>query len=223
MGENWDRSWLLGWRDVTRSGAERTFVPAVLPFSALGHKVIPAFPKDRTQGLLLQATWSSMVFDYVARQKISGTSMMQFIVKQLACPSPDAFDQHTPWDCHSTPFDWIRPYVLELSYTSWRLKPYAEDMGDDGRPFHWIPERRALLRAELDAGFVHLYGLQREEAEHVLNSFDVLRKYEERDYGEYRTQRLVLDAYDRMAKAIADGGKGWTPLAGTPAGLGPRH
>ena len=34
----------------------------------------------------------------------------------------------------------------------------------------------------------------------------VVRKYDERDYGEYRTRRLVLDAYDRMASAIANGG-----------------
>ena len=53
-----------------------------------------------------------------------------------------------------------------------------------------------------------MYGLAREEAEHVLDSFFVVRKYDERDHGEYRTKRLVLEAYDRMAAAIANGGKG---------------
>jgi hypothetical protein len=42
-----------------------------------------------------------------------------------------------------------------------------------------------MLRADLDAAFLHVYGLDREEAEHVLDSFVVARKYEERDYGEY--------------------------------------
>lgn len=51
----------------------------------------------------------------------------------------------------------------------------------------------------------------------------MVRKYEERDFGEYRTKRLVLEAYDRMAEAIANGGKGWKPLAHPPAGHGPRH
>ena len=51
-----------------------------------------------------------------------------------------------------------------------------------------------------------MYGLSREEVEHVLDSFFVVRKYDERDYVEYRTKRLVLDAYDRMASAIANGG-----------------
>lgn len=85
---------------------------------------------------------------------------------------------------------WLKTYVLELSYTSWRLKPYAEDLGDHGQPFHWNAERRALLRADLDAAFLHVYGLDRTQAEHVLDSFFVIRKYEERDFGEYRTKTL---------------------------------
>ena len=101
--------------------------------------------------------------------------------------------------------------------------PTPQDLGDDGPPFRWDPERRALLRADLDAGFLHVYGLDRDEAEHVLDSFPVVRKYDERDFGEYRTKRLVLEAYDRMAEAIANGGKGWKPLADPPAGHGPRH
>jgi hypothetical protein len=103
------------------------------------------------------------------------------------------------------------------------LQPYAQDLGDNGPPFRWDPECRALLRADLDAAFLHVYGLNREEAGHLLDSFLVVRKYEERDLGEYRTRRLVLEAYDRMATAIANGGKGWKPLADLPAGQGPRH
>jgi hypothetical protein len=149
--------------------------------------------------------------------------MNYFIVKQIACPGPDVFEGAAPWNNAVNLAGWVRPYVLELSYTSWRLKPYSTDLGDDGAPFHWAPERRSLLRADLDAGFLHIYGLDRREAEHVLDSFNVVRKYDERDYGEYRTKRLVLEAYDRMAYAIANGGKGWRPLADPPAGQGPRH
>jgi hypothetical protein len=103
------------------------------------------------------------------------------------------------------------------------LKSYADDLGTAGPPFRWDPDRRALLRADLDASFLHIYGLDREESEHVLDSFPVTRKYEERDFCEYRTKRLVLKAYDRMAEATACGGKGWKPLADPPAGHGARH
>jgi hypothetical protein len=220
---NWGGRWLLGWRDNTKASNERTFIPSVLPTSAAGDTLLLAYPSNPRHGPLLQAVWSSLVFDYVARQKLSGSHIKYFTTKQLACPRPSAFDECTPWYAHLTLADWVRPYVLELSYTSWRLKPYAEDLGDDGPPFHWLPDRRALLRADLDAAFLHVYGLNRKESEHVLDSFPVVRKYEERDHDEYRTKRLVLEAYDRMAGAIGKGGKGWQPLADVPAGSGPRH
>lgn len=223
LNDRWDRMWLLGWRDIARASDTRTYVPSVFPVSAVNDKFLLALPAVTRHGLQLHAMWSSLIFDYVARQKISGAAMKYFIIKQLACPTPDDFTRAAPWHPGATLADWLLPYVLELSYTSWRLQPYAHDLGDDGPPFHWDPERRALLRADLDAAFLHIYGLRRDEAEHVLDSFFVVRKYEERDFGEYRTRRLVLDAYDRMATAIANGGTGWKPLADIPAGRGPRH
>lgn len=223
LNDRWDRNWLLGWRDIARASDSRTFVPSAFPVSAVNHKFPLALPADPHDGPLLHALWSSLAFDYVARQKLSGSGMTYFIVKQLACPTPAQFTRTAPWHPSTTLTDWLLPYVLELSYTSWRLLPYAQDLGDDGPPFRWDPERRALLRADLDAAFLHIYGLRRDEAEHVLDSFFVVRKYEERDFGEYRTRRLVLEAYDRMATAIANGGTGWEPLADVPAGHGPRH
>jgi hypothetical protein len=172
---------------------------------------------------LLYAVTSSLAFDYVARQKHSGANMQYFLVKQLACPAPMTFESRAEWCLDYRLADWLRGYVLELSYTSWQLLQYARDLGDTGPPFRWNPERRALLRGDLDAAFMHVYGLTRPEVEHVLDSFFVVRKYEERDFGEFRTRRLVLEAYDRMAAAIARGGMGWEPLAGIPAGQGPRH
>lgn len=222
LAVRWDRQWLMGWRDIARASDMRTFVPSTFPFTAAGNKFPLAFPANPSHGPLLHAVWSSIIFDYISRQKISGTGITYFIVEQLACPTPVVFDEPTPWQPAHTLAAWITPYVLELSYTSWRLQAYAQDMHDSGPPFRWNPERRALLRADLDAAFLQVYGLTRSEAEHVLDSFPVVRKYDERDHGEYRTRRLVLDAYDRMNEA-ASGGANWTPLAGLPAGQGSRH
>ncbi|UPU43167.1 MULTISPECIES: Eco57I restriction-modification methylase domain-containing protein [Rhodococcus] len=223
LHEKWDRQWLLGWRDITNASNQRTFVPSALPASAVGDKFLLAFPKNSAHGPLLHTVWSTLAFDYVARQKISGTGMKYFIVKQLACPTPSIFEERAAWQSERSLAAWVTPYILELSYASWRIRPYAQEMGDNGAPFHWDPERRSLLRADLDAAFLHVYGLTRSESEHVLDSFPVVRKYEERDHGEYRTRRLVLEAYDRMATAIARGGTGWESLAEVPAGEGPRH
>ncbi|MFV8230242.1 Eco57I restriction-modification methylase domain-containing protein [Mycolicibacterium fortuitum] len=219
----WDRRWLLGWRDITNASNERTFVPSVLPASGVGHVFPVALTDDLAMNIRLHCLWSSIIFDFIARQKLSGVHMTYNIVQQLAAPCPSGFERPAPWRPSEHLETWLKPYVLELAYTSHRLRPYARDLDDNGPPFRWDSGRRALLRSDLDAGFLHIYGLDRDEAEHVLDSFFVVRKYEERDFGEYRTKRLVLEAYDRMAEAIANGGKGWKPLAAPPAGHGPRH
>ncbi len=127
MPEGWDRAWLLGWRDITNSGNERTFVPTVLPRSAVGNSLSLALPADPSDAPLLQVLWSSFPFDYVARQKASGSHMNYFTVKQLACPEPAAFDDVPSWsDAPLSVF--VRPRVLELAYTSHRLAQYAIDV-----------------------------------------------------------------------------------------------
>jgi hypothetical protein len=221
LAGRWERDWLFGWRDITNASNMRTMVPCVLPRSAVGHKFPLAFPAQPSDAPLLQAVWSSLAYDYVVRQKLSGTGMTYFIVKQLACPTPAAFAEVPAWA--STPLrDVVLPRVLELSHTSYRIAPYARDMGDNGPPFRWNPERRTAIRAELDAVVMHVYGLGRDEVAHVLDSFPVVRKYEERDYGEFRTKRLVLDCYDAMAAAAA-ARVAWRSPLDPPPGAGCRH
>ena len=53
------------------------------------------------------------------------------------------------------------------------MRPFAEDLGFDGPPFAWDEDRRALLRAELDAFFAWAYGLSRDELRYVLDPADV--------------------------------------------------
>ncbi len=77
--------------------------------------------------------------------------------------------------------------------------------------FKWDEERRARLRAELDAFFAKLYGLTEEELRYILDpqdvfgpnfpgeTFRVLKEKEIRQFGEYRTKRLVLKAWERLA------------------------
>jgi hypothetical protein len=117
---------------------------------------------------------------------------------------------HPPSSFTQGAIDFIQPRILELTYTAHDLKPWAEDLDYDGPPFRFDPERRALLRAELDAFYAHLYGLSRDELRYVLDpadvmgpdypseTFRVLKTNELRQFGEYRTQRLVLEAWDRL-------------------------
>ena len=150
---------------------------------------------------------SSLVLDYIARQKIGGTHLTVEMLKQLPVLPPD---RYTDAD-----LAFIVPRILELTYTAHDLKPWAEDLGYDGTPFAFTPERRAVLRAELDACYARLYGLTRDELRYILDpsdvmgadypseTFRVLKNSEIREFGEYRTARLVLREFDRMALADA--------------------
>lgn len=79
-----------------------------------------------------------------------------------------------------------------------------------------------MIKCELDAMMFHVYGLTRPEVEHVMDSFLVVRKYDERAHGEFRTKRLILEYYDLLAEAIASGVPYQTPID-PPPGQGPRH
>ncbi len=66
---------------------------------------------------------------------------------------------------------------------------------------------------------LHLYKLTRSQSEWLLDSFTVLRKYEEADYSEFRTKRIVLEIYDAMASAIRLGQPFQTSLDPPPGAL----
>jgi hypothetical protein len=218
----WDREWLLGWRDIARSTDYRTFITSTFPVGGAGDTLLlspSSSPKDVP---LLAGIWASLMFDFVTRNNISGTHLKFHLVKQLACPTPAQLGVASPWLPTASISDEIRDRVRELTVTSWRMVPFARDMGDFGPPFRWLPARREQIRAELDAMMFHVYGLDRDEVDYVLDTFTVMRKYDERDHGEYRTKRLILEYYDLLASSISSGVGYVTPISPMP-GDGPRH
>jgi hypothetical protein len=94
------------------------------------------------------------------------------------------------------------PRVVELTYTAYDLRAFAEDVGFLSEPFQWSPQRREVLRAELDAAFFQLYGLDRDDVSYVMDTFPIIRSRDVRAHGEYRTKRLVLEVYDELSQAI---------------------
>jgi hypothetical protein len=118
----------------------------------------------------------------------------------------------------------IEKRVLELTYSADNLSSFYEDVVaenpaldirvglDRGTPWRWDPERRAVLCAEMDAIYARLYGLSREDLRYILDPAEVMGaglperniqrvlkdKRNPSMLGEYRTRRLVLEAWDRM-------------------------
>jgi len=168
-----------------------------------------AFRKEARIFAILLANLSSLTLDFVARHKAGGTHLNYFVYKQLPILPPDRYTE--------TDVAFIVPRVLELTYTSHDLASWARDLGYEGTQFDFDPERRSVLRSELDAWYARAYGLVRDDLRYVLDpadvmgedypseTFRVLKNNEIKAFGEYRTQRLVLREFDRMALAEASG------------------
>lgn len=196
--------WLFGFKNVTSPSNERTMICSPIPRVGVGHSM-PIITKEGGWGKIGAAfisCLSSIVFDYIARQKVGGVNFTFFFLKQIPVIPPQKYTE--------SDLAFIVPRVLELAYTSHSMAPFARDLGFDGPPFAWDEDRRAHLRAELDAWYALAYGLTRDELRYVLDpkdvmgadypseTFRVLQKNEIAKHGEYRTQRLVLAAYDAL-------------------------
>ena len=73
--------------------------------------------------------------------------MSFFILKQLPVLPPETYLEDAVQD-----LKWVElvvPRVLELTYTTHDLKPFAQDLGYDGPPFPWDEDRRHRLKCEL--------------------------------------------------------------------------
>ena len=201
LADRASNQWFISWRDVGPS--ERTLVIAIIPKSAVGHASPILFSNvNPTDRVAIVGILSSLVVDYAVRQK--SNRMTFFVLEQV--PILNLSHVHREEDfLGGTVADWLATRVFELSFTSEELAPLAADLGRNHPPFRWQSERRAALQTEIDAAVLHLYCLDRSQAEWLLDSFTVLKKYEERDHDEFRTKRLVLEIYDEMAAAKREG------------------
>lgn len=202
-GRSWNRSWVMSMRDVTNATNERSAIFAIRPFLPANDKLPSVFVEHPARHVAcLIGNLSSLALDFVARQKIGGTNLASFIVEQFPILLPSFYTEPR--------LAFIVPKVLELTYTSHSLASFAHDLGHEGPPFAWDEDRRAHLRADLDAFYARAYGLTRDELRYILDpadvkgpdypseTFRVLKEKEIRQHGEYRTRRLVLAAWDRM-------------------------
>ena len=114
-------------------------------------------------------------------------------------PDFKAFTNPGAWTKGTSMSDWFVERSLELSFTSMSMKPYAMGLGFMGQPYIYSEARRREIRAELDAAAFLLFGMHREDVEHILDSFPVLQRREIKAFGEYVSRNLVLAKYDAFS------------------------
>jgi len=221
--KGWTRNWLVGWRDICRATDERTLIACVLPRAGVGHTV-PLFMTTHAPKLVaaLLANFSALVMDFCARVKVGGAHMTYGYLKQLPVLPPSRYSE--------ADLAFILPRVLELTYTAHDLQAWAQDLGFEGAPFTFDPDRRAEIRGELDAYYARLYGLNEEKLRYILDpadvmgedypseTFRVLKNRELKEFDYYRTQTLVMREFNRMALAD-ERGELYVSLLNPPPGV----
>ena len=218
----WQKKWSLCFRAISKPTNERTFVCSPIPnATGVGNSATLLYAERGTMPVAsLCAMLSSIVFDYTIRQKVGGKNISTFFVKQFPVLTPDQIPSVMQWQ--------IVKRVAELCYFNHDMDGWAEELWEEmseeqraelpqlgaQQPWVYNPERRAILQAELDAIFAHLYGLDTEDLRYILDpedicgkgcineTFRVLKDNELRQYGEYRTKRLILEAWNKFGYNI---------------------
>jgi hypothetical protein len=209
------REWAIGFRDIARATDARTMIACILPSVAAGN-TLPLLlqePAHAADACKLLANLNALAFDFVARQKVQSTHLNWYILEQLPVIAPERFDEALPaafahemrrtglMNGHHpqpTVADFVVPQVLALSYTAHDLAPFAHDLGYvDAQgavlpPVRWDDDERRQRLAALDALFMHLYGLDEDEACYVMETFPIVREQDEAAFGHFRTRDDVL-------------------------------
>lgn len=201
----------IGFGDVASTTNQRGLVAALLPGCTVsGHKVptIEFLGGDDEDLLLWLGVANSLAMDYLVRKKVSLT-MSYTIMDSL--PFPRDFDA-TPAS------DEIVRRVCALCAVGPEMEAFREaavgagilpsvaDVVED-------PDRRAMLAAEIDVLVARdVYGLTKDEMLYILDpanilgedcgieTFKALRNREMREFNEYRTQNLIIAAWDRLGR-----------------------
>ena len=193
----------LCFKDVTSPTNQRTVIGAMIPNVAVVNSA-PLMLHDEsiTPRLIccLLGNFNSLILDFIARQKVGGLHLNFFIVEEFPMFHPDRYEKKCPWDKSQTLEKWISDRVLKLTCTANDMKPLAKAAGFDPPVHKWDAEEREQLMAELDAAFFRLYGIQRDDVEYILGTFQGLRDDAAKlsALGIPSQTQVILEAYDRL-------------------------
>jgi hypothetical protein len=156
--QSFSPKWFMGWRDITNATNERTLIASAIPRVAVGNNLPLAFASGINGALRLSllALANSFVVDYVTRQKVGGTHINYFYLKQFPFLDPAALERSALGRGVST-ISFVADRVARLLYTGADLSALAADFNVAQVPQVWDDEERWLARCELDAAFFHLY------------------------------------------------------------------
>jgi hypothetical protein len=191
----------IGFGDVANPRNQRSFTATLIPPHVVcGHKV-PTFVFDSEHEwayLPWLAVANSFTMDWLARCRLTAPTMSYTLLDSLPFPRPSLTDNLVQS---------LAPIVLRLVCTAPEMTPFWNRMAKYGfvegvaegsvPPSAFVePYARAIARAELDAFIAaRVFDLTTQELSDILDTFETLRRSEERTRQEFRTKKLILDAF----------------------------
>jgi hypothetical protein len=199
------RDALFIFRDVCRAFTDsRTARGTLVPWCAAGNSAPVLIFQDaggiqrKERMLLFACIFGSFVFDFIVRQKLSSAHLNRFTLAQIATPRPESFQRKLLFDgVEGAASEQVVGTAFGLFCNTESMLPFFKDFGVSA-PVPWDPAARDRARCLIDAIIAKCYGLTRSEYAYVLTRFPILQRQENEKYGEFRSERLCLEAWDRL-------------------------
>jgi len=185
----WEHKWYLAYRVISSSTNERCSIASVIPKSIVSYSAYLIFIDNLNDLLLHTANMNSFWFDFTVRAKVT-LNFPPVILEQCPCIKSEHISESI--------LNEIESRVLKLTYTSTDLNDFGEAFGLT-TPHQWNDKERFQLQCELDAIYAHLYGLEKEEMDYILETFPIVKRKDIAKYGSYRTKETILQLYDEFA------------------------
>ena len=199
----WDAGWVFAFRDIADATTNvRTSVGTIAPFMPFGNTApLLTFENENPEkATIFTAFFNSFVFDFALRQSIGGTHLNKYILKQLPMPTPEDVEEFIVQtnDTNETLNDFLKNRGQKLIWTSHSLDSLGDGLDPASEPYSWDESERRTLRAEIDGAIAQVYDIPRDDFAYILDQFEILKDRENKEYGEYRTKKDCLAAFDKI-------------------------
>jgi len=199
----WNADWIFAFRDVADATTNvRTSVGTIAPFRPFGNTapLLTFNDEDPEKVTVFTTFFNSFVFDFALRQSIGGTHLNKYILKQLPMPTPEDVEEFTVQTngMSKSLNDFLKNRGQKLIWTSDSLDGLGDGLGSADGPYTWDENERRTLRAEIDGAIAQVYDIPRDDFAYILDQFEILKDRENKEYGEYRTKKDCLAAFDKI-------------------------
>jgi hypothetical protein len=178
---------IIAIRMISRPTDERTLIGAFVPRLAFSNSTNLILGKKKESLIILLANINSFVCDFVCRKRMGGVNLNLWNLNQLPIIEQDLISDNLK--------NKIISNVISLSDTAEDLQDFFNDFSVVER-VRWDKNLRFQLQCELDAIFAHLYCLEKDELDYILETFLIVKRKDVEKYHNYRTKEIILKLYN---------------------------